>query len=113
MSAHQLQMELALEELWKRGRLPTTDMNHPMNFGEQSATPWAQEKLYQLINHRYNAALATVITTCLSLEDLENRISSRMVDPTISLVFNILAPHYKSDMRPSRKPKLRQHIAKQ
>jgi len=83
------------------------------DFGEQSATPWAQEKLYQLINHRYNATLATVITTCLSLEDLENRISSRMVDPSISLVFNIMAPDYRGDMRPSRKPKLRQHIVKQ
>ena len=35
------------------------------DFGEHSATPWAQEKLYQLINYRYNARLATVITTCL------------------------------------------------
>jgi DNA replication protein DnaC len=24
------------------------------DFGEQSTTPWAEEKLYQIINHRYN-----------------------------------------------------------
>ncbi|MDH4367917.1 MAG: ATP-binding protein, partial [Dehalococcoidia bacterium] len=48
------------------------------DFGEQSTTPWAQEKLYQLINYRYNARLPMVITTCLSLEEIEPRISSRM-----------------------------------
>ncbi len=69
------------------------------DFGEQSATPWAQEKLYQLINYRYNARLATVITTCLSLDEIESRISSRMVDPAIGLVLNIDAPDYRGDTR--------------
>lgn len=75
------------------------------DFGEQSATPWAQEKLYQLINYRYNARLATVITTCLSLEEIENRISSRMVDPSLSLVFNIMAPDYRGDISVARETK--------
>lgn len=72
------------------------------DFGEQSATPWAQEKLYQLINYRYNARLATVITTCLSLDEIENRVSSRMVDPGLSLVLNINAPDYRGDIRTPR-----------
>ena len=75
------------------------------DFGEQSATPWAQEKLYQLINYRYNARLPTVITTCLSLEEIEPRISSRMVDPSISLVFNIIAPDYRGNVKPTRQIK--------
>ena len=33
------------------------------DLGSQSATPWAQEKLFQLLNYRYNAQLPTVITT--------------------------------------------------
>jgi DNA replication protein DnaC len=78
------------------------------DFGEQSATPWAQEKLYQLINYRYNARLATVITTCLSLDEIEDRISSRMVDPSISLVFNIIAPDYRGDRGAARRAKLPQ-----
>ncbi len=78
------------------------------DFGEQSATPWAQEKLYQLINYRYNARLATVITTCLSLDEIESRISSRMVDPSLSLVFNIIAPDYRGDTRVNREPRSRQ-----
>lgn len=69
------------------------------DFGEQAATSWTQEKLYQLINYRYNARLATVITTSYSLDEIENRISSRMVDPSISLVFNIVAPDYRGDRK--------------
>ncbi len=72
------------------------------DFGEHAATPWAQEKLYQLMNYRYNARLATVMTTCLNLEEIENRVSSRMVDPSISLVFNIIAPDYRGDIKTSR-----------
>jgi DNA replication protein DnaC len=75
------------------------------DFGEQSATPWAQEKLYQLINYRYNARLPMVVTTCLSLDEIETRISSRMVDPRISLVFNIIAPDYRGNVRSTRQVK--------
>ena len=67
------------------------------DFGEQSTTPWAQEKLYQVINYRYNARLATVITTINSLDEIEPRISSRLVDPRISMVINITAPDYRGD----------------
>ncbi len=75
------------------------------DFGEQSATPWAQEKLYQLINYRYNARLPMVVTSCLSLEEIEPRISSRMVDPRISLVLNIDAPDYRGNVKPTRQAK--------
>jgi len=75
------------------------------DFGEQSATPWAQEKLYQLINYRYNARLPMVVTTCLSLDEIETRISSRMVYPRISCVFNIVAPDYRGDVISNRKAK--------
>jgi len=77
------------------------------DFGEQSTTPWAREKLYQVINYRYNARLATVITTRYSLqeilEEIESSISSRLVDPKISTPFNITAPDYRGDLRPSRR----------
>ena len=67
------------------------------DFGEQSTTPWAQEKLYQVINYRYNARLATIITTTCSFEEIEPRVASRMVDPKISMVINITAPDYRGD----------------
>jgi DNA replication protein DnaC len=72
------------------------------DFGEQSATPWAQEKLYQLMNYRYNARLATVITTCRSLDEIESRISSRMADVSFCTVLNIHAPHYRGDIKAPR-----------
>jgi DNA replication protein DnaC len=73
------------------------------DFGEHSSTPWAQEKLYQLINYRYNTRLPTVITTCCALDDIETRISSRMADHKLSTVFNIMAPDYRSDRPPAHK----------
>ncbi len=73
------------------------------DFGEQTTTPWAQEKLYQVINYRYNARLATVITTRCSLDDTESRMSSRLADPKISVVWNITAPDYRTDATSSRK----------
>jgi len=75
------------------------------DFGEQSATSWAQEKLYQLINYRYNARLPMVVTSCLSLEEIEPRISSRMVDPRIGLVFNITATDYRGNVKHTRQTK--------
>ena len=72
------------------------------DFGEQSATPWAQEKLFQVINYRYNGRLPTVITTTCSLDEIEGPISSRLSDIRLSLVLNIMAPDYRSDLRSSR-----------
>lgn len=73
------------------------------DFGEQSTTPWAQEKLYQVINYRYNARLATVITTRSALDEIDSRISSRLSDPKISNPMNIMAPDYRTDIRSSQR----------
>ena len=73
------------------------------DFGEQSATLWAREKLYQLINYRYNAKLPMVVTTCLSWDEIETGISSRMVDPRLSCTFNIIAPDYRGNIKPARR----------
>ncbi len=56
------------------------------DLGAQSGTPWADEKLFQLINHRYNASLPTVITTNLTVRDLDARLGSRLTDPQISTI---------------------------
>jgi DNA replication protein DnaC len=65
------------------------------DLGAQVSSPWAKEKLFQIINHRYNRRLPTVITTSCNLEELEGRLSSRMVDPRISNAFVIEAPDYR------------------
>ncbi len=72
------------------------------DYGEHSSSPWAQEKLYQLINYRYNARLPMVVTMCSSLEEVETRIGSRLADPRLSLVFNIMVPDYRADRSVAR-----------
>jgi len=71
------------------------------DFGAQNDTPWEKEKLYQIINYRYNAQLPLVITTNMRLEELENRISSRLADPKMSTPFNIIVPDFRTSMSPT------------
>jgi len=40
------------------------------DFGAQSSTPWAKEKLDQLLNHRYANRLPTVIISIAPIEEL-------------------------------------------
>lgn len=76
------------------------------DFGEHSMTPWVKEKLYQLINYRYNAQLPTVITTQYSLDQIMGKvdpsISSRLADRRISVTFNITATDFRTERRPGR-----------
>ncbi len=53
------------------------------DLGQESATPWAQEKLAQVLNHRYNAAMPTVITTDLPVERLDERLRARVMDASL------------------------------
>ena len=62
------------------------------NLGTQASTAWAQEKLFQIINYRYNAQLPTVITTNLEFEQIDVRIRSRLLDPRMTQVVNIYVP---------------------
>lgn len=72
------------------------------DMGTQSATPWAREKLYQILNERYNAKLPTVITTSQKLEDLDSRIQSRMLDNRLCTIAAILVPSYRGGGRSER-----------
>ena len=75
------------------------------DLGAQTTTPWAQEKLYQVINHRYNARLATVITTNCSADEIDSRIMTRFVDQKLSMLFHIEAPDYfAGEKRVPRRP---------
>lgn len=65
------------------------------DLGTQSNSEWAQEKLYQIFNHRYNARLPTIITTNEELESIEIRIRSRMVDPSLVQIIHIAAPDFR------------------
>ena len=66
------------------------------DFGTQNATAWAQEKLFQILNYRYTARLATVVTSNAHLHDFEGRIRSRLTDPEVVIHVDILAPDYRN-----------------
>lgn len=65
------------------------------DLGTQSATPWAREKLYQILNYRYVAELPTVITSVATLDEMDERIRSRMLDKRICQIYLIDAPPYR------------------
>ena len=54
--------------------------------GAHSSTPWAEEKLQQVINHRFNAELPTVVTTASDLIELDPYIRSRLQTAGLSKV---------------------------
>ncbi|MFQ6014634.1 MAG: ATP-binding protein [Anaerolineae bacterium] len=74
------------------------------DLGTQSSTTWAQEKLYQIFNYRYNGQLPTVITTNRELEEIDPRLSSRMVDPDLCEICPITALDFR--VSGSEQPKL-------
>jgi DNA replication protein DnaC len=83
------------------------------DYGAHSSTPWAEEKLFQLLNYRFNARLPTVITTNQPLDrtsvasgapSQELRILSRLLDPDLCTVCRIDAAPYK---RPQLAPRPR------
>jgi DNA replication protein DnaC len=76
-------------------RLRTCDHLILDELGVHGSTPWAQEKLFQILNYRYNAKLPTVITIRGKLEDIPESWASRMCDPKVSLPFEIEAPDYR------------------
>jgi len=65
------------------------------DLGTQSATPWAQEKLFQIFDYRYNARLPTVITMTTRDIDLDPRLKTRILDTRLCQVFEITAPSYR------------------
>ncbi len=85
------------------------------DLGGESATPWADEKLYQIIVHRHNARLPTVITTRLNLDGeatpsprrgrsertrrstFDDAIGSRLKDQRVVTILPLTAPDYRDE----------------
>ena len=68
--------EISYDELFDQVR------NAPVlvldDFGAHSSTPWAQEKLFQVVNHRHNNSLPTVVTVRGPLTRLDESIRTRL-----------------------------------
>ena len=69
------------------------------DLGAQQSSPWANEKLFQLLNYRYNSRFPTVITAnSRGLQGIDERIRSRLTDS--SLVTTVIMDRAK-DFRPN------------
>ncbi len=76
-------------------RLKNTPLLILDDLGAESPTAWAQEKLFQLFNHRYLRRLPTVITTNRPIEAIEPRLRSRLMDMDLVVHMRILAADYR------------------
>ena len=99
-SAYGPSSEIGYDEIFERIR------NAPLlvidDLGVENPSPWAQEKIFQLLNHRYVTQLPTIITTNVDIDTLDPRIRSRMLD--IELISRVIinAPDYRSRVQNER-----------
>ena len=90
--------ESRFEEIRNVGLLVLDDL------GAQNATKWAGEKLFQIIDYRYSRRLPMVVTSNLTLDDLDDRIRSRLQDPDLVTRVRITAPDYRSPVKDNKDP---------
>ena len=76
------------------------------DLGTQNSTPWAVEKLYQLINYRYVRQLPTIITTNVDLEQMDGRIASRLSDASLVNRITMNVPDFRNPLSTGQKDKL-------
>jgi DNA replication protein DnaC len=72
------------------------------DLGTENATPWAREKLYQIINHRYMEQSPTVITSNVKPDKIDGRILSRILDHRLTQHITIDAEDFRRSGDPRR-----------
>ena len=68
------------------------------DMGAERSTPFAEDKLFQIINYRYEERLPTVITTSHRLSDISAsrpRIASRLQDQLVVMILGLEGPDYR------------------
>jgi len=76
------------------------------DFGTHNATNWAQEKLFQIVNHRYINHLPLVVTTNLALDQIEPRIRSRLQDSELVTRLPMVNPDHRNPAGGGARPDL-------
>ena len=72
------------------------------DLGRENTTPWAAEKLYQIISHRYNSRASTVITAAKDFAKRSDPVASRVKDQPISQLVIMDAPDFRDGARRHR-----------
>jgi DNA replication protein DnaC len=73
----------------------------------QTNIAWVRDRLFQLLNFRHTSRLPTVITTALTLDQLGERLASRLVDPAVCTAIVLGAPTPHDAPPPPRKRRSR------
>jgi DNA replication protein DnaC len=60
----------------------------------ENASPWAREKLFQIIDHRYVARRPTIITSVHQLEEMDRRLVTRLIDRRVCQTFALTTAPY-------------------
>ena len=79
-------------------QIKTVDLLVLDDFGSERSTPFAEDKLFQIVNYRYEERLPTIITTSLDFSDIEAsrpRIASRLNDLDVVMRVPMHAPDYR------------------
>lgn len=69
------------------------------DLGAERTNEWVREKLFQILDHRYQRRLPLVVVTNCALEELEPRIKDRLTDTALSTIVQIVAPSYRQRVR--------------
>lgn len=72
------------------------------DMGAERSTPFAEDKLFQIVGYRYEERLPTIITTSNQIESIaaaRPRIASRLQDPLVVTEWPIEAPDYRQGGR--------------
>jgi DNA replication protein DnaC len=94
--------EVGYDELFNRMReAPLLILD---DLGAENPSPWAREKLYQLLNHRYSLRLPTIITTNVEVDLLDPRLRSRLMDTYLVRQITIDAPDFRNASASLRDP---------
>ena len=79
-------------------RIKTADLLVMDDMGAERSTPFAEDKLFQIVNYRYEERLPTIITTTQipdSIAGMRPRIASRLQDREVVVEIAIEAPDYR------------------
>ena len=79
-------------------RIKTVDLLVLDDMGAERSTPFAEDKLFQIINYRYERRLVTIITSSRVNDDIATfrpRIASRLSDRSVVSELTIEVPDYR------------------
>ena len=92
--------DISYDELFEQ--VKSADLLILDDLGAQASTPWAEEKLFQIVVYRYDRRLPTVLTSVGMVDELTQdwpNIGSRLVDGSLVDWQHISAPNYRDQRR--------------